>query len=118
MAANPNPRLFESREASEPYSRGQWDSALKATPHSPKGDIWYVGALEPTACSTAHGFRSRHPRSLLTTLNHCRIRANKVLAGSLPAVVYLGVRKKNVCPVTNLVASLSRYLTRPTISSF
>jgi hypothetical protein len=24
----------------EPYSRGQWDSALKATPHSPKGDIW------------------------------------------------------------------------------
>jgi hypothetical protein len=24
------------REASEPYSRGQWDSALKATPHSPK----------------------------------------------------------------------------------
>ena len=35
---NPNPTLFEAREASEPYSRGQWDSALKATPHSPKGD--------------------------------------------------------------------------------
>jgi hypothetical protein len=60
---NRNPRLFEPREASEPYSRGQWDSALKATPHSPKGD---VRALEPTARSDAHGFRSHRPRSLLT----------------------------------------------------
>ena len=34
----------EHGEASEPYSRGQWDSALKATPHSPKGDVSYVGA--------------------------------------------------------------------------
>jgi hypothetical protein len=63
---NPNPTLFEPREASEPYSRGQWDSALKATPHSPKGEVSYVRALEPTARSRAHGFRSRRPRSLLT----------------------------------------------------
>src|SRR5687767_6803187 len=70
----PNPTLFESREASEPYSRGQWGSALKATPHSPKGDVSYVRALEPTARSGAHGFRSRRPRSLLTVLNYCRIR--------------------------------------------
>jgi hypothetical protein len=47
--ANPNPTLFEPRKASEPYSRGQWDSALKATPRSPKGDVSYVGALEPAA---------------------------------------------------------------------
>jgi hypothetical protein len=73
MTIIPNPTLFESREASEPYSRGQWVSALKATPHSPKGDVCCVGALEPTACSTAHGFQSRHPRSLLTTLKYCRI---------------------------------------------
>jgi hypothetical protein len=26
-------------EATEPDRRGQWDSALKATPHCPKGDI-------------------------------------------------------------------------------
>ena len=32
---NPNARLFEPREASEPYNRGQWDSALKATPAFP-----------------------------------------------------------------------------------
>ena len=70
----PNPTLFESREASEPHSRGQWDSALKATPHSPRTDVWYVRALEPTACSTAHGFQSRRPSSLLTTLKYCRIR--------------------------------------------
>jgi hypothetical protein len=29
---------------SEAYSRGQCDSALKATPHSPKGDFSYVRA--------------------------------------------------------------------------
>ena len=65
----PNPTLFEFRKVSEPYSRRQWDSALKATPHSPKGDIWYVGAFQPSACSTAHGLQSRRPRSVLTALN-------------------------------------------------
>ena len=73
---NPNPTFFRPREASEPYSRGQWDSALKATPHSPEGDVSYVGALERTARSDAHGFRSRRPRLLLTVLNYCRIGAN------------------------------------------
>ena len=34
---SPNPTLFRTREASKPYSRGQWDTALKATPHSPYG---------------------------------------------------------------------------------
>jgi hypothetical protein len=75
---NPNPTLFETREAAEPYSRGQWDSALKATPHSPKGDVSCVRALEPTARSGAHGFRSRRPRSLLTVLNCCRIEVNSM----------------------------------------
>jgi hypothetical protein len=64
--ACPTTFMDEPREASEPYSRGQWDSALKATPHSPMGDVSYVRALEPTARSGAHGFRSRRPRSLLT----------------------------------------------------
>src|SRR5688572_26202308 len=73
---SPNPTLFEPREASEPYSRGQWDSALKATPHSPKGDVSYVQALERTARSGAHGFRSSRPRSLLTVLNYCRIKVS------------------------------------------
>src|SRR5919106_1852088 len=71
---NPNPTLFRTREASAPYSHGQWDSALKATPHSPKGDVSYVGTLEQTVRPGAHGFRSRRPRSLLTVLNICRIR--------------------------------------------
>src|SRR4029077_8792692 len=39
---NLNPTLFRTREASKPYSRGQWDTALKATPHSPTGDVSYV----------------------------------------------------------------------------
>jgi hypothetical protein len=57
---DPDPALlFEPREANEPYSRGQWDSALKATPHSPKGDVSYVGALKQTVRSGAYGFRSR-----------------------------------------------------------
>jgi hypothetical protein len=84
---SPNPTLFVSREAAEPYSRAQWDSALKATPHSPKGDVSYVRALEPTARSGAHGFRSRRPRSLLTVLNYCRIRvsSNKSLRHRRPS---------------------------------
>jgi hypothetical protein len=75
-AFSPDPTLFESREDGEPYSRGQWDSALTATPHAPKGDVSYVRALEPTARSGAHGFRSRRPRSLVTVLNYCRIRVS------------------------------------------
>ena len=43
-AFNPNPTLFRISDASEPYSRGQWDSALKAAPHAPTGDFSYVGA--------------------------------------------------------------------------
>jgi hypothetical protein len=71
--------IIRTREVSEPYSRGQWDSALKATPHSPKGDFSYVRALEPTARSGAHGFRSRRPRSLLTVLSYCRIRGKSAV---------------------------------------
>jgi hypothetical protein len=71
---SPNPTLFESRAAAEPYRRGQWDNALKATPHSPRGDVADVRAFEPTARSGAHGFRSRCTGSLLTVLNYCRIR--------------------------------------------
>src|SRR5687767_3176600 len=65
---NPSPTLFEPARPASP-TRGQWDSALKATPHSPK-------ALEPTARSGAHGFRSRHPRSLSTVLTYYRVRVN------------------------------------------
>ena len=82
LTVNPNPTLFRTRVASKPYSRGQWDTAFKATPHSPKGDVSYVRALEQTVRSDAHGFRSRRPRSLLTVLNFCRIRVN-----SLPSVL-------------------------------
>jgi hypothetical protein len=64
LALSPNPTLFEPREASEPYSRGQWDSALKATPHPLKGDVSCVRALEPLLARvpTASG---------LAVLAHC-----------------------------------------------
>jgi hypothetical protein len=42
---------------------------LEGHPHSPKGDVSYVGALKQTVRSDAHGLRSRHPRSQLTVLN-------------------------------------------------
>src|SRR6516165_4291202 len=74
LSTNPNPTLFRTREASKPYSGGQWDAALKATPHSPTGDVSYVMALEQSVRSGAHGFRSCRPRSRLTLLNFCRIR--------------------------------------------
>jgi hypothetical protein len=66
---NLNPTLFEPREASESYSRGQWDNALKATPHSPKGDVSYVGPYRQLRARVP----TRRPRSLLTVLNYCRI---------------------------------------------
>ena len=47
----------------------------------------YVRALEATACSTAHGFQSRRPRSLLTALNYCRI---GLICVTRVAVVYSG----------------------------
>jgi hypothetical protein len=39
---------------------------LEGRPAFPKGDVSYVEALESTARSGAHCFRSRRPRSLLT----------------------------------------------------
>src|SRR4030095_5300179 len=39
MITNPNPTLFRSGSGDESYSRGQWDTALRATPPSPKGDV-------------------------------------------------------------------------------
>src|SRR5262245_29498977 len=35
---SPNPTLFRSGSGDESYSRGQWDTSLRATPQSPKGD--------------------------------------------------------------------------------
>src|SRR5438132_9157651 len=35
---NPNPTLFRRGSGDDPYSRGQWDTALRATPQSHKGD--------------------------------------------------------------------------------
>ena len=32
-------QLFRSCLGDEPYSRGQWDTALRATPQSPNGDV-------------------------------------------------------------------------------
>jgi hypothetical protein len=93
FVTRPNPPLFESREAAEPSNRGQWNSALKATPHSPRGDVSYVRAIELTARSGAHGFRSRRPRSLLTVLNYCwraRCRAHALGIVTLASVMKVG----------------------------
>ena len=73
---NPNPTLFRSGSGDEPYSRGQWDTALRATPQSPGVMIRVIDACEQPARSGAHGFRSHRPRSLLTLRKFCRIRVN------------------------------------------
>jgi hypothetical protein len=59
----------------EPYRRGQWDTALRATPQSPGVMIRVIDACEQPARSGAHGFRSHRPGSLLTLRKFCRIRA-------------------------------------------
>ena len=38
-------RYFESCSGDESYSRGQWDTALRATPQSPKGGVSYGQCL-------------------------------------------------------------------------
>jgi hypothetical protein len=73
--SNPNPTLFRSGSGDEPYSRGQWDTALRATPQSPGVMIRVIDACEQPARSGTHGFRSHRPRSLLTLRKFCRIRA-------------------------------------------
>ena len=75
-------RYSNPARPASPTAVGQWGGALKASAHSPKGDVSYVGALEPTARSGAHGFRSRRPRSLLTVLNYCRISISSVSVGN------------------------------------
>ena len=74
MIVNPNPTLFRSGSGDEPYSRGQWDTALRATPQSPGVMIRVIYACEQPARSGAHGFRSHRPGSLLTLRKFCRIR--------------------------------------------
>jgi hypothetical protein len=75
--ASCNPTLFRSGSGDEPYSRGQWDTALRATPQSPEVMIRVIDACEQPARSAAHGFRSHRPRSLLTLRKFCRIRAGR-----------------------------------------
>ena len=36
---NPNPTFFQTGSAREPYHRGQWGSALRATPQATMGEI-------------------------------------------------------------------------------
>ncbi len=58
-----------------------------ARPAFPKGDVSYVEALESTARSGAHGFRS--PPSSLTAdgANYCRIRAKSAPSAALILVL-------------------------------
>jgi hypothetical protein len=55
-------RYCEPARPASPPGRGQWDSAFEGHPAFPKGGVSYVRALEQTARSDAHGFRSRRPR--------------------------------------------------------
>jgi hypothetical protein len=54
---------------------------------------------------------------LLTSLRRLS-HSEEGIATIISTTFHFGVRRKKVCPVTNLVASLNKYLTRPTISSF
>src|SRR5262245_42735255 len=75
LTTNPNPIIFRSGSGDESYSRGQWDTSLRA-PHSPlRVMIRAVRPFEQPERSGAHGFRSHLLRSLLTMRNFCRIRA-------------------------------------------
>jgi hypothetical protein len=57
-----NPTFIRSGSGREPYSRGQWDSALRAPRKPPGVMLKKAGACTQPVRSGAHGFRSHGPR--------------------------------------------------------
>jgi hypothetical protein len=58
----PDPTSFRSGSGREPYSRGQWGSALKAPRKPPGVMLQKAGACTQPVRSDAHDFRSHGPR--------------------------------------------------------
>jgi hypothetical protein len=54
--ANPNPTFFQTGSAREPYNRGQWGSALRATPQATMGDVTDGRGLQTTCTFTCPRF--------------------------------------------------------------
>ncbi|HEX6176389.1 MAG TPA: hypothetical protein VF089_20470, partial [Candidatus Binatia bacterium] len=55
-ANNPIPTFFQTGAAREPYNRGQWGSALKATPQATMSDVIDGRGLQTTSPFTCPRF--------------------------------------------------------------
>jgi hypothetical protein len=55
-AASPNPTFFQTGSAREPYNRGQWGSALNATPRATMSDVTDGRGLQATCPFTCPRF--------------------------------------------------------------
>ena len=66
ITVNPNPAFFQTGSAREPYNRGQWGSALRATPQATMAYVTDGRGLQTTCTFTC----PRLPASLtsLTSL--------------------------------------------------
>jgi hypothetical protein len=52
----PNPTVFQTGSAREPYNRGQWGSALRTTPKATMGDVTDGRGLQTTCPFTCPRF--------------------------------------------------------------
>ncbi|HWN07680.1 MAG TPA: hypothetical protein VNO50_00060, partial [Pyrinomonadaceae bacterium] len=52
----PNPTFFRLARPREPYNRGQWGSALRATPQATMGDVTDGRGLQTTCTFTCPRF--------------------------------------------------------------
>ena len=56
VGLNSNPTFFQIGSAREPYKRGQWGSALRATPQATMGDVTDGRGLQTTCTFTCPRF--------------------------------------------------------------
>src|SRR5262245_28977682 len=73
---SPNPTLFRSCLGDEPYSRGQWDTALRATPQSPKGDVSCGQCLRAPCTLKCPRLPVSPPSLIASAAQVCRIRVS------------------------------------------
>jgi hypothetical protein len=77
---SPDPAFCQRGTAREPYNRGQWGSALRATPQATAGGVTNGRACRQPVRPRAHSFGLAGLANRLVNVSYCRIR-DKVWRG-------------------------------------
>src|SRR5918992_695682 len=73
---NPNPTLFHTGSAGEPYNHGQGGSALRATPQATVGDVTDGQGLQTTCTFPCPWFPALLASLTTSDVSYCRIRVS------------------------------------------